>query len=1161
MENATPAQDRGIRHVSPPVIRPLITLAIVSSALAEPAPRPIDFSKEIRPILSENCFFCHGPDDKKREADLRLDDEAAAKKNNDGVIAVVPGNPEKSALIERIVSTDPDEVMPPPKQHKTISPSQIALLKEWIKQGAKWGKHWSYEKVVRPAVPTPSSKFQVSGSKFGAVDAFLAARLEKEGLSFSPVADRATLIRRVALDLTGLPPTLEELARFSSDKSATSDLSDVVSHYLAKPSYGEHWAAQWLDLARYADSSGYPSDQPREIWAYRDWVIRALNSNMPFDQFTIEQNAGDLLPNPTDDQLIATAFHRNTMTQNEGGTDDEEFRNAAVIDRVNTTFAVWMGTTMACAQCHTHKYDPITINEYFQFYAFLNQSADSDKKDEVPLHSFDTPETKKQREALKAEIAALESKFTKPDAKWLAGLDAWDRGFARDLGWQTPKPIAVSTKSKQSAAIAADGTVSIPKTSDTDTYTIELPAKGDKLSALRLETMPAAGFGNFVISDVRAEVVPPDAKAAPSARYLRIELPGAKKMLQLAEVQVFSGAENIAPKGVAKQSSTYTDAAAKRANDGNIEGDYQKSSVSHTSGNENDPWWELDLKADKPIDRVVVWNRTDGGTGNRLDGFHVVLLDDKRQTVWKSDATPAPDRDKTFSISGPVAVSFTTALADYEQSGFTAASVLKPKDKKNQGWAVAGATDKPHALTLLAASPVIVPQGSKLRVTIAQSSEFKQHTLGKFRLGFTGDARVQQVTKVPANVVAALSQAQRTPEQQKTVVDYYVRNVAKESAAERTRLVVANKELAVIKPVTVPIMRDLDPKQRRVTKVQLRGNWQALGDEVNEATPAVFNPLPANEPKNRLTMAKWLVSRDNPLTARVTVNRLWESIFGIGIVRSSEEFGSQGDLPFHPELLDWLAAELMDSGWDIKHMLKLMLTSQAYQQSSKSTPELNERDPDNRLLARGPRFRPTGELLRDQALVVSGLLSEKMYGVPVRPMTPNLGLSTAFGRSNDWTVSTGEDAHRRSLYTEVRRNSPYASFTTFDAGNREVCMIRRSRTNTPLQAFVTLNDPVFIETNQAMARRIVREAKSTPERLNLMFKLCLSRPPTATELTTLTQLHAESVAMYRADAAAATKMATEPLGPVEAGTDVVELAAWTAVANVVMNLDEFLMRR
>jgi hypothetical protein len=1134
-----------LTHVLSTVIRPLITFTLVSSALAE----PIDFSKQIRPILSENCFFCHGPDDKKREADLRLDDEAAAKKNHDGVIAVVPGDPEKSALIQRIVSTDPDEVMPPPKQHKTISPEQIALLKEWIKQGAKWGKHWSYEKVVRPAVP--------AGAK-NPVDAFLAQRLKKEGLSFSPAADRATLIRRVALDLTGLPPTLEELARFTSDKSDSSDLSDIVAHYLAKPAYGEHWARQWLDLARYADSSGYPSDQPREIWAYRDWVIRALNANMPFDQFTIEQLAGDLLPNPTDDQLIATAFHRNTMTQNEGGTDDEEFRNAAIIDRVNTTFAVWMGTTMACAQCHTHKYDPLTINEYFQFYAFLNQSADSDKKDEVPLHSFDTPETKKQREALKTEIAALEARFGKPDAKWLVGLEAWDRGFARDLGWQSPKPSKVS---ESGAKIENDGRVILAKNKDTASYTVELPLAGDKLSALRLETAPQAGFGNFVLTSLKAEVVPPDAKAAPLARFVRVELPGPKKMLQLAEVQVFSGAENIAPKGVASHSSQYQDAAAKRANDGNTDGDYKKGSVSHTAGTDNDPWWEVDLKAAKPVDRVVVWNRLDG-VSKRLDGFRVVLLDEKRQILWKSDPTPAPEKEKAFAISGPVALSFTTTLADYSQSGFEATKFLEAKSK---GWAVGGAAEKPLTLTLLTNSPIVVPAGAKLRVILDQKSEFKQHTLGNFRLSFTGDARVQQAAKIPANVIAALAQPKRTPDQQKAVVDYYVRNIAKESAAERTRLAAATQELAAIKPVTVPIMRDLDPKQRRVTKVQLRGNWQSLGDEVSEATPAVFHPLPANEPKNRLTMAKWLVSRDNPLTARVTVNRLWESLFGIGLVRSSEEFGSQGDLPFHPELLDWLAAELMDSGWDIKHLLNLMVTSQAYQQNSKSTPELNERDPDNRLLARGPRFRPTGEQVRDQALAVSGLLSEKMYGVPVRPMTPNLGLSTAFGRSNDWEVSKGEDGHRRSLYTEVRRNSPYASFTTFDAGNREVCMIRRSRTNTPLQAFVTLNDPVFLETHQAMARRIVlkdgKDRKDFKERLTLMFRLCLAREPTVTELTALTELYADSLATYQKDAAAAMKMATEPLGPVEAGADVVELAAWTAVANVVMNLDEFLMRR
>ena len=1139
----------------------IVLLIAAATASAQQVPRPIHFSREIRPILSENCFFCHGPDEKKREAGLRLDDEASSKKNNDGTIAVVPGHPEKSALLQRIISKDPEEVMPPPKQHKTIPPQQIALLTEWIKQGAPWGKHWSYEKVVKPAVPKMAdSGMQNAEWKTSAnpVDAFLAQRLKQEKLRPSPQADKATLIRRTALDLTGLPPTPAELeALFSQPQDK------IVDHYLSRPAYGEHWARQWLDLARYADSSGYPSDQPREIWAYRDWVIRALNTNMPFDQFTIEQLAGDLLPKPTDDQLIATAFHRNTMTQNEGGTDDEEFRNAAIIDRVNTTFAVWMGTTMACAQCHTHKYDPITIKEYFQFYAFLNQSADSDKKDEVPLHSFDTAEIIQKRAGLKREIDTLEKQFTAPAPAWLAGLDAWDQGFARDLGWQTPQPSKVSTQSKQTASIAADGTISIPKNSDTDSYTIELPANGDKLSALRLDTIPAAGFGNFVLTDLKAEIVRADAAPPPQARYVRIELPGEKKMLQLAEVQVFSGSQNIALSGKASQSSTYTDAAARRANDGGTEGDYAKGSVSHTADGDKDPWWEVDLKEPKSVDRVVVWNRTDGGTGKRLDGFRVLLLDDKRQTLWKSDPTPAPDKDKSFATSGPVAVTFTTALADYEQDGFTAASILKPKNKKQQGWAVAGATDKPHTLTLLAATPVMIPQGARLRITLAQKSEFKQHTLGSFRLSYTGDARVQQAAKVPQEVVAALAQPKdkRTLAQQQTVVEYFARNVSKASATERARLAAASKELAALKPVTVPIMRDLDPKQRRITKIQLRGNWQALGDEVSEATPAAFNPLPKDAPRNRLTMARWIVSRDNPLTARVTVNRLWESIFGTGIVRSSEEFGSQGDLPVHPELLDWLAAELMDSGWDLKHMLKLLLTSTAYQQTSKSTPELNERDPDNRFLARGPRFRPTGELLRDQALAVSGLLSPKMFGAPVRPMTPNLGLTTAFGRSNDWTVSPGEDAHRRSLYTEVRRNSPYASFTTFDAGNREVCMIRRSRTNTPLQAFVTLNDPVFIETNQAMARRLVAEAKTTPERLALLFKLCLSRAPEAHETAALTRLYDESLTTYRADIPDATKMATEPLGAAPKGADVAELAAWTAVSNVVMNLDEFLMRR
>lgn len=862
-------------------------LCLVLFPLSTIAAEALKFSRDIRPILSENCFACHGPDDKKREAGLRLDDEASAKKTNDGVTAIVPSHPEKSALIQRIESTDPDEVMPPPKLHKTIPANQIALLKQWIKEGAPWGKHWSYETVVRPEVP--SDKLLVPSGQSGevkAIDSFLAQRLAKEGLTFAPEADGATIIRRLALDLTGLPPTLDELHRFvpqlrTEHSALSTSYASIVDYYLSKPAFGEHWARTWLDLARYADSSGYPSDQPREIWAYRDWVIKALNANMPFDQFTIEQLAGDLLPKPSNDQLIATAFHRNTMTQNEGGTSDEEFRTAAIIDRVNTTMAVWMGTSMACAQCHTHKFDPITITEYFQFYALLNQSADADKKDESPLLELWKTGQQEQRAKLEIQIKQAEAAFAKPKPEWLKGLDAW-------------------------------------------------------------------------------------------------------------------------------------------------------ASSAH------------------------------------------------------------PELDK-----------------------------LKPK---------------------------------------------------------------------PAAVITALAIAKdkRTPAQHEQIKAHYLRHVAPEAKPERDQLAKLNQQLAALKPNTVPVMKELQGKEQRITHVQLRGNWQALDAIVQGGTPSAFPPLPKGKPADRLAMAQWLVSKNNPLTARVMVNRLWEQLFGIGIVRTSEEFGSQGELPFHPELLDWLAAEFMDSGWDVKHMLTLLVSSRAYRQtganrevevlsdkslvpsdpktkhSSPSTKYLlTDLDPENRLLARGPRFRPTGEMLRDQTLAVSGLLSPKMYGPGVRPPTPNLGLSTAFGRSNDWTVSTGEDKYRRSVYTEVRRNSPYASYSTFDAPNREVCTLRRGRTNTPLQAFVTLNDPVFIEASQALARRVLKEqaGKSVAEQMQWLFKLCLSRSPTAPEQQRLLALLTDAQQTYQADNAQALKLATDPLGPLPANLKAHDLAAWTTVANVVINLDEFVMRR
>jgi mono/diheme cytochrome c family protein len=1136
-----------------------LALLLAASSPAFPADGKIDFNRDIRPLISNACIACHGPDEKERKAKLRLDTPDGASRDLGGYAAMVPGKPDESELLLRLITDDEDEVMPPKGKGKRFTPDQVALVRKWIEQGGKYDVHWSYAKPVKSAVPAPADAAWARNE----IDRFLLARLEKEGLKPMPDAAPRALARRVALDLTGLPPTWAEVESFVNDP-APDAYERFVDAMLKKSAFGEHWAGTWLDLARYADSSGYPSDQPREIWGYRDWVIGALNRNLSFDQFTIEQIAGDLLPAPTDDQLIATAFHRNTMTQNEGGTSDEEFRTAAIVDRVNTTLAVWMGTTMACAQCHTHKYDPITHEDYFKVFAILNQSADADRKDETPVHSFFTPADKARREGLQQEIDGLEKRFTQPGTEWLKGLAAWDAVFPRELAWQMPKPAKAATDSAGGATIADDGTVTIGKNADTAAHTVEIPLAAGPLSAVKLETKPSAGFGNFVITGLRAELIPPSGAAGPAARYVRVELPGKAKMLQLAEVEVMSGGANAAVAGKASHSSQYQDAEPKRANDGKTDGDYAKGSVSHTA-QQDDPWWEVDLGTARPVDRIVVWNRTDGGTANRLEGFRVIALDAARKPVWESGAQPAPGDKKEFGIGGPTPLTFTAASADHEQPGFPAASLLKAPAKDNPGWAIGGATDRPHHLTLMLKSPSTVAAGSTLRVVIDQKSTHKQHLLGSFRLGITGDARVAKVFGTPAPVLAAVRvpAEQRSDADRKTIADYYVRNVAPENAAERGKLATLRREHEAIKPATVPIMQELAEKERRKTQIQRRGNWQDLGDEVTPGVPAAFHPLPEGEPRNRLGMARWLVSRENPLTARVTVNRFWEGIFGVGIVRTSEEFGAQGELPFHPELLDWLAVDFMDHGWDVKRLLKQLVTSRAYRQDSRTTAELNERDPDNRLVARGPRFRPSGELLRDQALAAGGLLSARMSGPSVRPIAPNIGLSTAFGRSNDWVTSEGEDRHRRSVYTEVRRNGPYASFSTFDAPNREVCTIRRGRTNTPLQAFVTMNDPVFVEANQSLARRLLAEVKEkdASARIRHAFRLCLSRDPDASEIATLGALFDEALAAFRADTAAAARMATEPIGPAPEGADVAELAAWAATANVIMNLDEFLMRR
>jgi len=763
----------------------------------------VDYDRVIRPILSENCYQCHGPDEGKRKAKLRFDLRAEAlKPAKSGEAAIVPGAPEKSEMISRITAVDPDDRMPPIKTDKTLSLAQIEALRQWIAQGAPYATHWAYVKPVRPALPA------VRHGKWprNPIDNFILARLEKEGMVPSPPADRRTLIRRVSLDLTGLPPRLDEVDRFLADKNPRA-YEVLVDGLLQKPAFGEHWARMWLDLARYADSAGYADDPPRTIWAYRDWVIKAFNDNLPFDRFTIEQIAGDLLENAGEEDEVATAFHRNTMTNNEGGTTDEEFRNAAVIDRVNTTMSVWMATSMGCAQCHTHKYDPITQREYFQFLAFFNNTADADLQDESPVLDLSPPAEKARRAKLQSEIAELER------------------------------------------ALKAGAT-----------------------------------------------------------------------------------------------------------------------------------------------------NATEAATGG-------------------ADAADGPARLK----------------------------------------------------------------------------------------------RMQE-------------------------------------------------ELEQLTPITVPVMRELSGSKRRTTHIQIRGNYLALADEVTPGVPAALHPLPKDAPLNRLTVARWLVDTNNPLTARVIANRFWEQIFGVGIVRTSEDFGTQGDRPTHPELLDWLATEFMARDWNVKEFLKLLVTSATYCQSARVTPELADRDPDNRLLARGPRFRASAEIVRDQALAVSGLLSPKMYGPPVRPPQPSLGLAAAFGASLDWKTSQGEDRYRRALYTEWRRTNPYASMATFDAPTREVCALRRPRSNTPLQALVTLNDPVYLEAARALGRRMCGAPGSTADRMRYGFELCLARRPTTMELKRLLEFHQTALAHYDQRPALARAMAGTESEPPPGAEEARELAGWAAIGNVLLNLDETLMK-
>lgn len=958
----------------------------------------IDFGLQIRPILSEHCFHCHGPDSAHREANLRLDQEASAKEQREGKQAIHPGNAELSQIIARIQSDNPDSVMPPPSARKTVTAEQRALLKRWIDQGATWGNHWSFEPPKlrqTPKVQDDSGKFESWNDS--PIDAWVFQAMSQQGLSPAPPADPYTLARRMWLDFVGLHPDPQSVERFVAEyqRDRKQAVRLLIDQLLDHPGFGQHWARIWLDLARYADTKGYEKDLKRDMWPYRDWVIQSINSDMPFDQFTIEQLAGDLLENPTTSQRVATAFHRATLSNDEGGTDDEEYRIAAVKDRVDTTMQVWMGLTMGCAKCHSHKYDPIAIEDYYKFYAIFNQTEDADRYDDeprMPIPSFSN----------QSQLAALQQKREgiqlERDQVRLREQPSVDRR------WVVPTPRSATATSQAALVIESDQSIrAVADRPATDTYEVDF-------------ALPAGQYKYIKIDALMAKANPTDANP-------RLGLNPTDPNFVINELQF---------------------------------------SLKHPDGEKS-----LEAKAIR---------------------------------------------------------------ASFEQNGWALPGAVD-RDPKT-GWAISPRQQQDHWAIFEFAETLTIPEEHVLRIKIVQS--FGGHLmLHRFK---TSLAEPTNDPLTLEDVPAVKSLTGKLQEIDKEI------QVAKDSIPK------------------LPIMKELAAASRRTTRIHKRGSFLDPGDEVSASLPALFNSSTDDPSPNRLAAANWIVDNKNPLTARVAVNRIWAQFFGRGIVETEEDFGATGSLPSHPELLDWLAIEYRDSlKWSLKGLIRTIALSNTYQQSYILDPVRIQKDPRNIWLSRSARFRLSAEVIRDQALGASGLLSLKQNGPPVMPPQPD-GLWRSTYSGAKWITSQGDDRFRRGIYTFWKRTTPYPSMEIFDATTREVCQIRRISTNTPLQALVTLNDPVYVDASIAMAMRWINDTQSETERIQKGFASAIVRPIEPIELDRLLKLLTRAKEYYRENPDAAKALLSDYPNPIDPKFDQQEIAAWSMLASTLLNLDEFLTR-
>lgn len=1172
----------------------LFIAAACSASLG--AAEPVDFNRQIRPILSAHCFKCHGPDDQTREAGLRLDSLAeGTKKLESERVAVVPGKPAESELVRRILSADADEQMPPASANKPLSAEQKKLLQTWIEQGAKYAPHWAF---APPQLPTLPKVKQATWPK-NEIDTFILAKLEAAGLKPSPAADKYTLVRRAYLDLIGLPPTPAEADAFVNDTDPQA-YDKLLDRLLESPHYGERWARRWLDLARYADTNGYEKDRPRSIWPYRDWVINALNADMPFNQFTIEQLAGDMLPNATPSQRIATGFHRNTMLNEEGGIDPQEFRFYATIDRTNTTATVWFGLTLGCAQCHTHKFDPIPHQDYYRTLAYFNNA-------DEPEFDAASDEVLAKRVDLEKQMAAIEADL--PNRWPLPGKDEF----------VVPAVTAAKSAAGAKAEVQADQSVLISgETPVKDQYTIEFEADARTVTSLRLEalvdkSLPSQGpgrtdHGNFVVTEVEVraaavdgeltklklatatadfaqEMFPPtDMLDGKSNTGWAIHGPGTWNVNRTANI-VFAEPQKFAGR------SRWTVIVRQDYGTKHTLGKLRLSLGSQRSEAFDKPA-DVVKKADLDS-KFAAWQQRESARLNQwsllkpksaksgLPSLHIEAGDvifasgdfSKRDVYDLQFQTDLPKitaiklevlPDDRLPKDGPGRISYEGPIGDFwlsEISVLSGDKKLKLQDpsqsfasgKNNAaaaidgdpqtGWSINGGQGRQHAAVFRFAEPLTVAGVVQIQLLF---EKYYAAGLGKFRMWATADENAA-ATELPTEIeqLLAMSAAGRGAAGEKKLLAQFL-SQAPELARERAKIEALRKQLPPV-PTTL-VMSERPADEPRQTRLHHRGEYLQPKDIVQ---PQLLSLLGEKEqPKNRLEFARWLVSGKNPLTARVTVNRQWAALFGRGLVRTTDDFGYQGSAPSHPELLDWLALELPKRGWSMKQLHKLIMQSATYQQSSRVSPEAKTADPENLLLSRFPRNRVEAELIRDVVLKTSGLLSPKLGGPSVFPPQPAGVTSEGTYGPLQWNVSQGEDRYRRALYTFTKRTAPYAMLLTFDAPSGEACVPKREVSNSPLQALTLLNDQVFLETAQAIGKQLAAGQGDAKTKTTELFRRCLTRPPSDDELQLLLKFYAQQQSRLQSKELDAAAIAGAGEG------DVIERATWTLLARSLLNLDE-----